>query len=160
MARILVAGATGYLGRFVAREFKERGAWVRALARNPQKLRTPGPFLGPAIAGLVDDVFIGKVTRPESLRGVCDGVEVVFSSIGLTRQPDGPSSMEVDYQGNKNLLDRALKASVRQFIFVHVFNARLFQFLDYVKAKQKFVEELGQSGMGHTIVCPTGFFNG
>ena len=31
MKRVLVAGATGYLGRFVTREFKSRGYWVRAL---------------------------------------------------------------------------------------------------------------------------------
>ena len=38
MKRILVAGATGYLGGFVAREFKSQGHFVRALARSPEKL--------------------------------------------------------------------------------------------------------------------------
>jgi len=33
MKKVLVAGATGYLGRFVVQEFKKRGYWVRALAR-------------------------------------------------------------------------------------------------------------------------------
>lgn len=33
MKKVLVAGATGYLGRFVAREFKKQGYWVRVLAR-------------------------------------------------------------------------------------------------------------------------------
>src|SRR5262245_33007818 len=75
MNPVLVAGATGYLGRFVAREFKRRGAWVRVLARNPDRLNTPGPFLEPAVAGLVDDVFVGEVTRPETLRGLCDGID-------------------------------------------------------------------------------------
>src|SRR5262245_18186414 len=70
MIRVLVAGATGYLGRFVARESKDRGAWVRVLARNLARLKTPGPFLEPAIAGLVDDVFVGEVTQPETLRGL------------------------------------------------------------------------------------------
>jgi uncharacterized protein YbjT (DUF2867 family) len=37
-ARVLVAGATGYLGAFVAREFTKRGHFVRALARSPEKL--------------------------------------------------------------------------------------------------------------------------
>ena len=32
--RVLVAGATGYLGGFVAREFNKRGHFVRALARD------------------------------------------------------------------------------------------------------------------------------
>ncbi len=30
---------------FVAAQFKERGDWVRVLARKPDKLKTPGPFL-------------------------------------------------------------------------------------------------------------------
>jgi uncharacterized protein YbjT (DUF2867 family) len=38
MKRVLIAGATGYLGGFVAREFKDRGYFVRALARSPKKL--------------------------------------------------------------------------------------------------------------------------
>ena len=38
MNRVLVAGATGYLGGFVAREFKARDFLVRALARSPKKL--------------------------------------------------------------------------------------------------------------------------
>src|SRR5262249_49924387 len=142
MSKALVAGATGYLGRFVAKEFKERGSWVRVLARNPDKLKTPGRFLEPAVAGLVDDVFVGEVTQPETLRGLCDGIEVVFSSIGITRQTDRVSYMEVDYQGNRNLLDLALAASVRKFVFVHAFNARLLQHLEGVRAKQRFVEEL------------------
>ena len=54
MNRVLVAGATGYLGRFVAKEFKDRDDWVRVLARQPDKLMTPGPFLEPAIDELVE----------------------------------------------------------------------------------------------------------
>lgn len=159
MNRVLVAGATGYLGRFVTAEFKRRGAWVRALARHPDKLKTLGPFLEPAIADLVDDVFVGEVTQPESLRGLCDGIEVVFSSIGISRQMDKVSYMEVDYQGNRNLLDLALAAQVRKFVFVHAFNAHLMQFMAIMQAKQKFVDELKKSGMAHAVLCPNGFFN-
>ena len=159
MTRVLVAGATGYLGRFVAREFKERGHWVRVLARLPEKLRTPGPFLEPAIADLVDEVIVGEVTRPETLRRVCQGIEVVFTSIGITRQTDRHSYMDVDYQGNKNLLDHAVESSVRKFLFVHAFNAQRLCHLESIQAKQRFVGVLRQSGLAHTVVCPTGFFN-
>lgn len=38
MKRVLVAGATGYLGGFVAREFKDKGCFVRVLARSPERL--------------------------------------------------------------------------------------------------------------------------
>jgi uncharacterized protein YbjT (DUF2867 family) len=37
MTRVLVAGATGDLGNFVAKEFKQRSDSVRVLARNPPK---------------------------------------------------------------------------------------------------------------------------
>ncbi len=81
MKRILVAGATGYLGGFVAWEFKDRGWFVRALARTPEKLDH--------LTDSVDEVIQGQVTRPETLDGVCDGMDVVFSSVGITRQKDG-----------------------------------------------------------------------
>ena len=38
MRKVLVAGATGYLGQFVVKALKARGYWVRALGRNAAKL--------------------------------------------------------------------------------------------------------------------------
>ena len=55
--KVLVAGSTGYLGRFVVQEFKRRGHWIRALARNPERLAEPGPFLAPAVRDQIDDLF-------------------------------------------------------------------------------------------------------
>ena len=78
MQKVLVAGATGYLGGFVAKEFKRRGHLVRALARAPRKLDY--------MKGQLDEIVEGEVTEPESIQGVCDGIDVVFSSIGITKQ--------------------------------------------------------------------------
>jgi len=156
---VLVAGSTGYLGRFVVREFKRRGYWVRALARNPGRLAEPGPFLAPAVWDQIDDLFVGKVTRPETLAGLCDGIDVVFSSVGLTRQKDGLTFHDVDYQGNKNILDRALEASVGKFIYVSVYNAQLMEHLAIIKAHEDFVRALRASGLPHAILRPTGYFS-
>jgi len=38
LAKVLVAGCSGHLGKYVALEFKNRGHWVRALPRNLEKL--------------------------------------------------------------------------------------------------------------------------
>ena len=84
----MVAGLTGYLGRYVVQEFKRQGHWIRALARNPERLAEPGPFLAPAVREYIDDLFVGEVTKPQTPAGLCDGIEVVFSSVGMTRQKD------------------------------------------------------------------------
>ena len=44
--------------------------------------------LPPAVRDQHDDLFVGEITRPETLAGLCDGIDVVFSSVGLTHQKD------------------------------------------------------------------------
>ena len=69
--RVVVAGSTGYLGKFVVQAFKERGYWVRVLTRSEDRLHAPGPFTAPGIANdEVDDVFVGEITKPETLAGL------------------------------------------------------------------------------------------
>ncbi len=159
MTKVLVAGATGYLGKYVAREFKRQGYWVRALCANPEKLQVEGPSLEPAIADIVDDVFVGQATRPATLAGLCDGIDVVFSSIGITRQKDKAGYLEVDYQANRNILDEALRTRVRKFIFIYGFQADLLQHLEPMRARRRFIDDLQQSGLDYTVVSPNGFFD-
>jgi len=97
------------------------------------------------------------VTNPETLQGLCDGIDIVFSSIGITRQRDGLNFMDVDYQGNKNLLDIALQSSIKKFIFVSVFKANIITHL--AEARELFVRDLRQSGLDYRIIRPTGYFS-
>lgn len=159
MQKVLVAGATGYLGKFVVNEFNRQGHWVRVLARNPEKLDKIGPFLEPAVMDKINEVFIGQVTRPATLRGLCDDIDVVFSSIGITRQKDKLTFRDVDYQGNKNILNIALAKSVRKFIYVSVFNAHMYEYLEIVRAHEDFVRNLKGSGLDYAVIRPTGYFS-
>ena len=159
MQRVLVAGSTGYLGRYVVQELKERGYYVKVLARNPVKLKQTGPFLEPAVREIVDEVFIGEVTKPDTLQGLCDNIDIVFSSIGITRQRDKLTYQDVDYRGNKNILDIALQKQVKKYIYVSVFNAHLYEHLAIVKAHEDFVRDLQHSGLNYTIIHPTGYFS-
>lgn len=159
MQKVLVAGATGYLGRHVVREFKEKGYWVRVLARNPVKLESVGPFLEPAVSDMADEVFIGEVTSPETLVRLCQDIDIVFSSVGITRQKDKLSYRNVDYQGNLNILNVALQQNVRKFIYVSVFGARFFEHLAIIRAHEDFVRALHGSGLDYTIIRPTGYFS-
>ena len=151
MKRVLVAGSTGYLGGFVCRELEARGHFVRALARSPEKLAP--------LRGSLDEIVKAEITRPETLQHVCDGIDVVFSSAGITRQKDGLTFRDVDYQGNRNLLDVALRAGVRKFVYVSAVHGAQLRHLDIVDAHEAFVEELEDSGIDHTVVRPTAYFS-
>ena len=151
MKKVLVAGATGYLGQFVVKALKTKGYWVRALGRNAAKLAP--------VEEHADDLFVGEVTAPDSLDGICDGIDIVFSSVGITRQKDGLTYKDVDYQANRNLLTMAEAAGVAQFMYVHVLNAEKLRHVAMIKAKQAFVDELKQSALDHVVICPAGFFS-
>lgn len=148
--KVLVAGATGYLGQYLVKELKTRGFWVRVLIRKEdQKAKFES----------VDDFFIGQVTEPDSLKGITKDIDWVFSSIGITRQKDGMAYMDVDYQGNSNLLKEALQDRVEAFQYISAINGDKLRHLKIFEAKEKFVDELQSSAINHCILRPNGFFS-
>lgn len=151
MKKVLVAGATGYLGQFVIQALRAKGHWVRALGRSAEKLAPLEEY--------ADELYIGEVTDPDSLAGVCDGIDVVFSSVGITRQKDGLTYQDVDYQANRDLLSIAEASGVSKFMYVHVLNAEKLRHVAMIQAKQAFVDELKPSTLDHVVICPTGFFS-
>jgi uncharacterized protein YbjT (DUF2867 family) len=151
MKRVLVAGATGYLGRFVVLEFKNRGYSVRALARSAKKLDD--------LKHSIDEIVEAEITKPETLQHICDGVDAVFSSVGITRQKDGLTFKDVDYQGNKNLLEVALLAGVKKLVYVSAFNGPNLRHLDIGAAHEDFIDELKASGIDYAVLRPTGYFS-
>lgn len=151
MQRVLIAGSTGYLGQFVTKEFKKRGYWVRILTRDNHKLDE--------LKNYADDIYIGEATEPNSIKDLCKNIDFVFSSLGITRQKDNLTYMDVDYGANLNLLVDAKKNSVKKFVYVSVFGAEKIRHLKIVDAHEKFVEKLNESGIDHSIIRPTGYFS-
>ncbi|NTV25276.1 MAG: SDR family oxidoreductase [Chlorobiaceae bacterium] len=158
MKTVLVAGASGYIGRYTTLEFHRRGYRVRAFVRSPDKLGKPGTGFAPAIDKAVDEVFTGDATKPETLYGVCDGVDIVFSSIGLTRTEPKRTWEAVDHIGNRNILDCAIRAKVRKFVYVSVFRPEDMPESSVVNAHEAFVQELRQSGIDYAVVRPNAYF--
>lgn len=149
--KVLVVGATGYLGQHMVKALKEAGYWVRALSRTAQKIEPLRPF--------VDDLFIGEATKPETLHGICQGIDIVFSSLGITRQKDNLTYMDVDYQGNKNILDAAVAAGVSRFMYISALNADKLRHIKILEAKERFVDALKAADITHTVIRPNGFFS-
>jgi len=147
---ILLAGASGYLGKYIMSELLNQKYPTKIVVRDESK-----------VTNLSDSVetIIAEVTKPETLKGVLDGVDVVISTIGITKQKDGFTYMDVDYQANLNLLSEAKKADVKKFIYVSALNADKLTHLKMCAAKEKFVNELKNSGMNYCIVRPNGFYS-
>jgi len=156
---VLVAGASGYLGRYVVREFAGRGYAVRALVRNREKLAFEGPNLEPPVADIVAETVIGDANNRDSLKGSCEGIDIVFSCMGLTRPQGDVTSEQVDHLGNKALLEDALLHGVKKFIYISVFNSSKMMDVEMVSAHERFVDDLKASGMPFTVIRPTAFFS-
>ena len=62
MDKILLAGATGYLGRFITQELIARNFETRIVVRNKGKVNLTAPNL---------EIIEAQVTEPESLKHCC-----------------------------------------------------------------------------------------
>jgi len=160
--RVLVAGATGYLGRFAVQAFKQRGYWVRALTRDRERLRQAGSFTAPGIGeDDVDEVFVGELTDPATLAGLMDDIDIVFSCVGISRQRDGLTFDQVDYQCNHTLIQLAEEGAVEKFVYVSMQGAEKPDIanLAITVAHERVVDELKSSELDYRIVRPCGYFS-
>ena len=151
MKKVLLAGSTGYLGRHIAAELVKQGYQARVIARSTQNFEK--------LNIQVDEIIQAQVTDSSTLQYCFKDVEVVISSVGITRQKDGLTYMDVDYQANKNLLDAAKKNGVKKFIYVSLLKGDQLKHIQICKAKELFVDELKKSGLDYCIIRPGGFFS-
>jgi uncharacterized protein YbjT (DUF2867 family) len=154
MRKILVAGASGMLGRLVVAELKRRGYWVRALTR------TGAP---PHVAEThVDEIVIGDLRSAESLHSACTDIDLVISCAGASMNmrniSDRSTFLDVDYHGNIRLLHAAQKAGVKKFIYVSTADGEKLQRYEYFRAHYLFETDLAASGLEYAVIQPTGFF--
>jgi nucleoside-diphosphate-sugar epimerase len=108
---VLVTGATGFIGSRVTMELVKKGAYVRALARNPAKAQD---FDSTGIS-----VVIGDVTDPGALAGAVRGCQTIFHFAGTTNEFKPRSHFErVNIDGTRILAETALREGVERFIHV------------------------------------------
>jgi len=151
MIKILIAGATGYLGSYVAEECTRQGYYLKVLVRNYEKFKKSGIQ--------ANEIITAQITDKKTLAGCCKDTDIVFSSVGITRQKDGLTYMDVDYQVNLNLLEEAKQSGAKKFVYVSVFNGENLRRLKICEAKEKFVDALKESGLDYCVIRPTGYFS-
>lgn len=96
--RILVTGATGFLGSALTAELLRRGERVRVLARDEGRARA---CLGQAV-----DVITGEITSREQVGRAVAGVEVVYHLAGRLYHPALPAQLyqQTHVEGTRVLL--------------------------------------------------------
>jgi nucleoside-diphosphate-sugar epimerase len=107
--RVLVTGATGFIGRCLVNRLLSQGYEVRALVRGTSSLQDLN-------AGA--ERAIGDLTDPESLRQVLQGVDLVYNCAGSlgTWGVKEEKLHTVNVTGVRNLLAACLASSVQHII--------------------------------------------
>ncbi|MGY6638373.1 MAG: NAD(P)H-binding protein [Erythrobacter sp.] len=150
--RVIVAGASGTIGRAVVQELGARGVAVTALMR-PGKAR-PAPLAElaaarPVMVNLGDARGLAAVFAEAQPQAV---ISCIASRSGAPKDAD-----LVDRQHNLALLAAAKQAGVQQFVLLSAICVQK-PLLAFQHAKLAFEAELRGSGMDYTIVRPTAFF--
>lgn len=156
MTTTLVAGATGYLGRFIVAELHRRGHRVRAIVRSRERAESPGPWEAPSLRGLVDEWAVGDVTDPTFAADVAEGVDHVVSALGVTRQKANPWS--IDYRANLAILRSAERHRSQAFCFVNVIGGDECP-AQLTRAKTAFARELASSSIPSQTINPPGYYS-
>lgn len=156
METVVVAGATGYLGRHLVVELARRGYRVRAVVRSRERAEQPGPFGSPSLQGTVAEWAVGPVTDGTFVTGVCAGADRVVSALGVTRQKASP--WDVDFLANLHLLQDAEREGLASFLYVNVLHATSGRSL-ILRSKAAFVAVLVRSSLAHQVVNPSGYFS-
>jgi uncharacterized protein YbjT (DUF2867 family) len=151
MKHVLVAGATGYLGSYIANELHTRGYVTTLVVRKKTKLQSDLVVNSRVIEGDMRDENFYK--------NIMDDVDIVISTVGITRQRDSVTYMDVDYGINHFLLREALRAGIEKFIYISVLHGKKLKHLKICEAKERFVEELQSTPIESTVIRPSGFFS-
>lgn len=139
--KVLVTGATGFLGYWMTRRLLDEGMEVRLLVRNRNKLEDLSTLPGKSI-----EIAEGDITNYDSLETACTGVQGVFHLAGLIAysRAQRSSMEEVNVQGTKNLLKAIERTS----------QARLLHLSSVVAvgagfSKEQILDEASPYNVGH-----------
>ncbi len=109
--KILVTGATGYVGHQLALTLAERGNEVNVLVRNPASVNVP--------THKNIRVFTGDITDPRSITAAIRECEQVYHTAALAKlfAKDASAFYKINVEGTHNVLAKALEAGVKKLVF-------------------------------------------
>ena len=135
--RILLTGATGYVGGRLLKALEERGASVRCLARRPEFLR--------ARAGARTEVVQGDVLAKDSLAPALAGIRVAYYLVHS--MGSAGSFEEQDRMAASNFGEAAREAGVERIVYLGGLGEGGRELSEHLRSRQEVGEILRQSGV-------------
>jgi nucleoside-diphosphate-sugar epimerase len=111
--KVLVTGASGFLGGHVAETLAARGDKVRAMVRKTSKRDHLEKLAGV-------DLFEGSVEQVERVREAVDGVDAIVHCAGIVKARSADEFFAVNVGGTSNLVEAARKRGKGLKRFVQV----------------------------------------
>ena len=149
MSAVLVVGATGLLGGATARLLHAAGDEVRGLVRSDAAAERLPPGVTAAW---------GDLELPESLPACVEGASVVVSTASAFPVDPRPDAIErVDRNGQLALIDAAVAAGVRRFVYVSFPPSR--PDFPFQRAKRVVEARLAGSEMESVVLQPGKFMD-
>jgi nucleoside-diphosphate-sugar epimerase len=151
--RVLLTGATGFIGSYVLRELIDRGHDARCLLRDPS---APLDVQSDRIERME-----GDVTDPESLKRKAHACDAVIHLVGIIEEhaSKGITFERVHDQGTLNVVTEATRAGVETFIHMSANGASDAGKTAYQRTKWAGEQHVQNAGFRHwTIFRPTVVF--
>jgi uncharacterized protein YbjT (DUF2867 family) len=147
--RVLVTGATGFIGPHVVQRLVDDGHVVRVLEHTA----------GSSATLPSQEAVEGSMTDPASLRRAVDGQEAVVHLVGiLSGKPEEFRS--VMEEGTRDLLEAARDAGVARFVLMSALGVteETKDLVPYYGAKWQMEQDVKASGLEHVIFRPSFVF--
>lgn len=149
--QVLVMGATGTLGRQIARRALDAGHQVRCMVRSPRK----AAFLQEWGCELTR----GNLLEEDSLAYALEGQEAVIDA-ATARPTDSESVYRIDWDGKLNLLNHCRRAGLERFVFISLLEAESFRDVPLMDIKYCTEQLLAESGLAYTVLRTCAFMQG
>lgn len=148
MKKLLVIGASGFVGGYLARELLAQGYAVRCIARRPEAISAL------ALAGA--EVVKGDISDPASLTLALDGCAGVYVSIHtLSPQKSGAGGfMDIEKQGIANLVAACKAQNVRRLIQITSLGVAHDAPSVWTRERWRIEQDLLASGLDVTFIHP------
>ncbi|HKV88255.1 MAG TPA: NAD(P)H-binding protein [Candidatus Dormibacteraeota bacterium] len=143
MARILLLGSTGFVGRAAAHKFLDSGHQLRVLVRDPMKAA--------AFKVRGAQVVVGDALNPQVVIEAAQGVEHIVSMVGVRRNHP-QSYLAVNVDGARILGEVAKAVGARSVVLVSAIGARLDPHFKYFTSRWMGEQELAKTGVAGTIL--------